>query len=219
MSGQSEGLIVLGVCLGVAVALALFWYTCGRAHVGPLKEIQMIKKGKKMRKEVRTVHVVQIPPSSFGSSSGRQRSGPYSTSSTESGSSSDDSHEATSTSDPYTTPATVTTEAAMGPAVTVPPAAHVNPNHAMNYLDPTINVTANGVVEPDPRLPPRHAQGGSDSIGTPLGRQASTSLPLHAYQTNGGFQSVGVTATAYYQPPTNLNPKGPENYAQNYWDV
>ncbi|KAL2174175.1 uncharacterized protein P884DRAFT_73895 [Thermothelomyces heterothallicus CBS 202.75] len=213
---QPEGLIVLGVCLGVAVALVFLWYTCGRAHVGPLKEIQMIRRGTKMRKEVRTVHVQPVPPPSPETMSGRHRGGPYSTSSTESSSSGDDTPPATSTSDPYTTPAAAPSEATAEAELREPPAAYTN--HAMNYLDPMIGVAADGVAEPDPRATLRHVPGGLDSIATPLGRQAVTSLPLPVYRTNVGVQVQGG-GTAYRPPPTHVNVKVSENNASNWWDA
>lgn len=234
--GRPEGLIVLGVCLGVAVLLAFVWYTCGRAHVGPLKEIQMTKKGNKMRKEVRTVQVMQQVPSSYGGSSGTHRGGPYSTTAyTESSSSSDGTPEATNTSEPYTTPATVTSDTATEPDIREPPAAYVNPanyaNHAMNYLDPTIGDAANGVADPYPRTTLHHAQGGLDSVATPLGRQATTSLPLPTYHTNGVYQGLngiyqglnggvqGLSGATAYRPPTNTNARGRENHASNWWEA
>ncbi|KAH6633874.1 hypothetical protein B0J18DRAFT_405602 [Chaetomium sp. MPI-SDFR-AT-0129] len=201
---QPAGLIALGVCLGVVMALVLIWYTCCRAQRGPFKEIQMYKKGSRLRKEVRSMRASPLPRNVSERPRSRARS---LTSSDASGSgSSDPSTEGssdTSTSSRsaeevpppqaaavrgYWVPVheVAPSEVATESDITEPPMAHTH--NPMNFLDPSLTGSSGRIqrsVGPPIAIPGVVYQpNGVATMETPLGRQAVTDLP--AYTRNLG---------------------------------
>lgn len=170
---QPAGLIALGVCLGVALALVLIWYTCCRAQTGPLKEIQMYKKGpgSRMRKELRTIRPAPISRSV----SERDTEHSASTSSGSSGSSDATSSSAGDTTETYDISSSYPSPIMMPPQayvtnpypnqVTAPPQpyslphAYANPGiappQAYNSSDPYLNPTT---APPPVTMAPEMAQ-------------------------------------------------------------
>ncbi|EAQ93843.1 predicted protein [Chaetomium globosum CBS 148.51] len=155
---QPAGLIALGVCLGVALALVLIWYTCCRAQTGPLKEIQMYKRGpgSRMRKEIqdKTYDISSSYPSPIMMPPQAYVTNPY-------------PNPVTAPPQPYglphsyANPATIPAHAYDAPdpypnLTTAPPMATIAPemaqpppkaytHHAMSYLDPALGGTTTGL--------------------------------------------------------------------------
>ncbi|KAK3299775.1 uncharacterized protein B0H64DRAFT_314076 [Chaetomium fimeti] len=201
---QPAGLIALGVCLGVALAIVLIWYTCCRAQTGPLKEVQMCKRGSRMRKEVYDTSdsypsPMMMPPLAYGASNGypnpvtvppqaygisHSYGDPAAPPQTYGISNSyGDPAAPTQTygdTDPYPNPVMAPPPAAMGSGMTHPPKAYTH--HAMSYLDPRKSV--------EPQAVPASIQAAPEMTEAPLGRRAVTSLPLPMFT-----RSLGGTNT------------------------
>lgn len=237
---QPAGLIALGVCLGVVMALLLIWYTCCRAQRGPFKEIQMYKKGSRLRKEVRSTRVSPLSRSvserprsrarslTASDSSGSGSSDPSSDGSADTSTSSRSAEEVplphATTARGYWVPGheVAHSEVATESDITEPPMAHTH--NAMNFLDPSLAGSSARLPRsagPGTAVPGVvYQQNGVGTIETPLGRQAVTNLPAYTRNLGAPEGHVWSYTRAGRQESTPREASGALNHgSSNWWEA